>query len=96
MPRHRCAHFTLAKLLVGTILSILAALLLPAWRRTSPWAFLVPCAIGVILSYPFIIQTTGLRFNSVTYPFQAALPAAAIAIQGPRGRAAGDACWCGI
>lgn len=63
-------------------LALLAFVLLvyPACRGRSPWGFLVPCAIAIILSFPFIPHSTGLRFNAVTFPFHAALAAAAIAL----------------
>lgn len=67
-------------LIPGT-LAILAfcLLLLPAWRRTGAWPFLVSVAIGVLLSAPFLIDV-GFRTFMGTLPFQAALAASAIGL----------------
>ena len=51
--------------------------ILPALRRQGPWVVLVPIAIGVLLSAPFLVDG-GLRVFAATVPFQAALAAGAI------------------
>lgn len=54
-------------------------LLLPAWRRTGHWSFLVPVAIGVVLSAPVILDG-GLRAFAGTLPLQAGLAASAVGL----------------
>lgn len=56
------------------------SLLRSAWRREGPWAFLVVCAIGIILSAPFSLNESGHGHFAATFSFPAALAASAIGI----------------
>ena len=55
----------------------LGLLAIPALRRESPWTFLLPVAIGVVLSAPFLTDAAG-RVFAATMPLHAALAASAI------------------
>jgi hypothetical protein len=52
-------------------------LVLPARRRSGPWAFLLPVFIGGLISAPFL-GDAGPRAFAATFPFQAGLAACAI------------------
>lgn len=55
-------------------------LIYPAFRRRGPWVFLVPCVIGVFLSFPIIPIEIGLRRYAASFPLTAALAACAVAV----------------